>query len=494
MYRKNTALSILTFFSAVSAVFPQTEPVQPEVVEIRPSDRRIRQEKRNGKYGFVTGAGQTVISFSYESIDGLYSDFMAARKDGKFGAIDQMERVLIPFEYDDMRIQWQQPGVAVAKKAGKYGLLDRHGAQIVPFEYDFLSIEPQHPGIVYVLKDGQYGCFDPQGKLIIPFVYKGMFPFGDSIIRISCDNMRFGLISITGTALVDCQYTRLVVPDEKGPFLEARTPEGTGMIDYRGRVVVPFEYDAVQPLPFGFFCVEKGTKKGVADAGNRLVVPIEYLNIGAKRFMSCTVTADDTHWQASAYTPVYAPYWAVLTPDARKWGLLDTAGREILSPGFDAIELAGVKGPFMVRTGRNWALYNSKGLALTPPEFTKLGIFTEKPSLILATAGTPERERKGLLDHEGRVIFPAEYEAIQLLTSGCFSCRKDGLWGLYAPDGHALVPHRYRSIQAVPRAQVTGWQKKQQLKPGQVIVAEAISADTGATEYIDDQGRVLDLH
>ena len=62
-----------------------------------------------------------------------------------------------------------------AKLGGYYGAVDMHNKIIVPFEYDDVIIEKGHLGAsvqeqIKVIKNHRYGYFDLNGKLVEPCV------------------------------------------------------------------------------------------------------------------------------------------------------------------------------------------------------------------------------------------------------------------------------------------------------------------------------------
>ncbi len=55
----------------------------------------------NGRYGVRTVAGKDVISFSYDSIDGLGYGYYIVEKNGLYGILEEGDKVTYPITYDD---------------------------------------------------------------------------------------------------------------------------------------------------------------------------------------------------------------------------------------------------------------------------------------------------------------------------------------------------------------------------------------------------------
>jgi hypothetical protein len=79
-----------------------------------------------------------VVPFTYQMIES-YSDELKvapAKKDDKFGFIDQTGKVVIPFMYQDA---WPTGNFLAVKKDGKWGLVDVNNKIILPIEYASIS-------------------------------------------------------------------------------------------------------------------------------------------------------------------------------------------------------------------------------------------------------------------------------------------------------------------------------------------------------------------
>ncbi|MFK8102329.1 MAG: WG repeat-containing protein, partial [Saprospiraceae bacterium] len=76
-----------------------------------------------------------------------YNFYMIAKKGGKYGLINEKNKVLLPFEYESIQYlffgkkkRYRQEYITV-KKGGKYGLIDRDLKEIFPIQYDKIQVE-----------------------------------------------------------------------------------------------------------------------------------------------------------------------------------------------------------------------------------------------------------------------------------------------------------------------------------------------------------------
>lgn len=94
--------------------------------------------KKNGKWGYIDNSYKAVIPFEYEAAEsGDYfrnefcrqfdGKYVPVRKNEKMGIIDKDNNVIVPFEFTD--IMHGENGVYIAKKDGKWGFISLDGAQ-----------------------------------------------------------------------------------------------------------------------------------------------------------------------------------------------------------------------------------------------------------------------------------------------------------------------------------------------------------------------------
>lgn len=106
-------------------------------------------------------------------------DLIAAKREGKYGWLDQQGQAAINFEYDAVlfRTSFRDNQFAIVAKNDRWGVIDREGQIVVPFEFDRISDSLIHHKLFVASKDKQQGCLDASGKTVIPFEF---FSLGDT--------------------------------------------------------------------------------------------------------------------------------------------------------------------------------------------------------------------------------------------------------------------------------------------------------------------------
>ena len=120
----------------------------------------------NGKYGYIDKMGNVVIPFGkFDKYDDVYYeskvDLFIVMKDWKYGIIDRNYNELVPLIYDDIDPFFE--GCAFVVKNKKLGCIDKNGKEIIPCIYNEAAIFSE--GVAFVKKDGHWGCVDNNGNV-----------------------------------------------------------------------------------------------------------------------------------------------------------------------------------------------------------------------------------------------------------------------------------------------------------------------------------------
>jgi hypothetical protein len=111
------------------------------------------REQQNGKYGFRSDNG-TAIPFEYDELPQTIQVCNIARKDGRYGCIDQQNNIILPFEYDAVTYvpftkARYRGEYMIVKKGEKYGLADERGQILIPVSYSKLELKSDDEIVAY---------------------------------------------------------------------------------------------------------------------------------------------------------------------------------------------------------------------------------------------------------------------------------------------------------------------------------------------------------
>lgn len=161
---------------------------------------------------------------------------------------------------------------------------------VINEKYDW--IYPFHDGIAKIEKNGRWGFINQIGKEIVLFekdvkVYD--FSSGLALI-VNSDKRKHFYINKRGNSVIAFdgdEYEDIIAYSFMNDFAIIRLNEKYGMIDTRGRTIIPFEYDLIDVYDkkTGLIKVgkatEEGIKKGFCNATGDIVVPCEYVSISS---------------------------------------------------------------------------------------------------------------------------------------------------------------------------------------------------------------------
>ena len=84
-------------------------------------------------YGYINEQGEEKIPVEYDHLYSFENGITIAKKEGKYGAIDLNNNIVIPFNlpYEDVRA-FRDGRAAVKDSSGLWGVIDTEGNEIVP--------------------------------------------------------------------------------------------------------------------------------------------------------------------------------------------------------------------------------------------------------------------------------------------------------------------------------------------------------------------------
>ncbi|MBK8555722.1 MAG: WG repeat-containing protein [Lewinellaceae bacterium] len=377
-------------------------PVLVDVVETvqTPPSAQPGQFEAAGLLGIRNQAGEVIIPAVYDYLyPEQWATFMLAARDGKYGAIDAHNKVIIPFAYDlleptpfwsmNRRIpaEVQTQGIRlIAAKNDVYGILDAAGTAVLPMEYGF--IELARMGYFNVQKDGKWGLANRQGEILIP-----------------------------------CQFdARISVDIDAGQFIASRDGKW-GVLSATQEVLLPFAYDDVQNTGLFYNAIAKDGKYGLWD----------------KKALKVTLPVSlDTLVKMNPR----ATYWAARK--AGRWGLVGPEGAELIPLQFDSIAMPfyGFKNCALVKTGpKAFTVYSVKGERLLPAEYVSIKSYLSSAFIVEDASG-----KKGMLRPDGSTMLALAFDEIKNGMSRSLFARKGEFFAAFDTTGKQATPFNIKEF------------------------------------------------
>lgn len=207
----------------------------------------IKVSKKNDYWSFEYNNGESVSHQQFDQVElGQDRNCIRLMKNRKWGVIGRTK--FIPCEFDE---GFDFAGTMTVKKGGKWGCIDNDNKVVIPFEYDE-KFDLDLSG--WVKKRGKWGVIDKKNKVIIPFEYDGV----NILSELSETNTERGIVNKGGkwgeidmrnnTVIIPFEYEGLS-PDMLTQALFAKKNGKWGVIDKSGKtIVLPFEYDEISDV------------------------------------------------------------------------------------------------------------------------------------------------------------------------------------------------------------------------------------------------------
>lgn len=194
--------------------------------------------KNDNIYTYFELDGTVYITPEYEKIKIDKEDnFIIERHDGLYGATDLENNIILPFEYDEVKVSRIRDGekIAIIQKDNKYGLMDFKNRIIIDTVFD---------GIGY-FNDRNNDRLIEDDTLVVGSGYK--------LIKVNRDG-KFAILNILDPDKERVWYDEIKLMDSM----------------YKAQTEVLDDYN------FHNFIVKIGDKYGLIDAHNNIILPIEY--------------------------------------------------------------------------------------------------------------------------------------------------------------------------------------------------------------------------
>ncbi|MBK9336644.1 MAG: WG repeat-containing protein [Lewinellaceae bacterium] len=389
--------------------------------------------KNNKYYGYVLN-DSILIPFEYEELDITYSDFMIAKREGMWGAINKRGEAVLPFVYISL-INGRKGTLIAARKYHEYGLLSRANDVLVPLEFkqvihvnDSVLIfnHPYKQVVVEVLNQQEIRAMET-------FEYEQFAPLGSLYPR----------------------------------FFSAKVKEGeTGIVDLNNRVLLPFEYHKIHWQHGNLINFEtEQSLQGLVNFQNQMRAPAVY------PYLNSTTNPN-----------------LFGVRDARgKLGMIDSTGNIVVPlqyyscwvlENLECIKCKTVQG--------HYALWNDQGKQLSKEIYEEIHGNKTVPDVLAAQL--PDSKKWQILDRQGRILCRELVDDYYFFPLG-FKCEKAGLAAIFDLSGRQVTDFVYKNASssfdtveaAEKRARALG------LPEGTRLICQAINA-AGVRVYIDDTG------
>jgi len=221
-----------------------------------------------------------ILDYSWDKIDfdDYYLDVLLLKDNqNKFGIIDETGKIIIPFEFEELR-PFDGQETTIAKKNNYFGIIDFKNKELISFEND--EIYSSKFSEIFVIKQNEkFGLFNKQGDKIMDFVFEDLQPcfYDENNKFIVKSQGKYGIIDITGKEIIPTEFDEISNWVEYGPeahFVSKNKKKGIYSRD--GKQLIPPIYEELNYITNNFIIVSQNKKYGIVSISNKIVIPLEY--------------------------------------------------------------------------------------------------------------------------------------------------------------------------------------------------------------------------
>lgn len=437
----------------------------------------------------------------YESVEAINISTIASnipyeksvlkyKENGLYGIIDLDGKEITDSIYDSISSIDYKEGCLKVEVEGKYGIINIKGTEIVKPEYDlvladgYYDEESKYKNAGFVLRiktdDGyRFGYADKKGKIILEPLYNEVNRIteleGEDIYLITSNNGRYGLLK-NGKEILKNEYTEISFYLSNN-LLIVEKDKTKGVVNLEGDNIVPIDYDDII-MGGKYINAQKGDELVIFDSnGNNIDTDIISLNEVTDKY-SIVIDKDNNYnivdnegnkKLENIYT--YIEYYKddkFIVSREGKAGIIDGEGNRLIELKYSSIQkIEGTNALQAVDSETNRTdiideeLNINEGLigAFLSKKDNYIKMYSETDMKYYNLSGK-EVEYKdicpnnqmyadskdgkwGLIDKNGNIIVPYEYEAVTEQNGNVAGVKKDGKWYIIDTSGNRLTDNGY---------------------------------------------------
>ncbi len=418
-----------------------SNPVLTNGKKLFPTDRKFEKEffqeyyltKKGDKIGITNIVdNSTLIPHEYDYITNFSNcelKYFKVKKGGKHGMVDKNNNIILPIEYDGIHGN-PEYNILFVNKNGITTVHDFKGKLIIDDEFE-LSIGVSIFEPFGVRKNEKWGYIDRNGKTVIPFIYDRVLGF---VQKDKSGNVKSIFHS---NYLKDCRSS--AEKDSLEIFSMVTIDGNNFVINEKGGNQNMLANDPNR-IGDGFIkFTEDGKLWGVKNSKDKIVLPLDYLNIYSCQNDFISFQRQDS--QEGFYflkNKKFAFYDRVQQRagdfSAIRWvekdglyGCINNEG-ELVTPMEYQRFLTASEGMRGVGKEDKIGFINREGKLVVTPKFESnkidLSLYQFKSGFSIAT----KNGKFGFINRSGEIVAPIENDAISYFDKGVAVVSKNGKW------------------------------------------------------------------
>ncbi|MEO7984149.1 MAG: WG repeat-containing protein, partial [Bacteroidota bacterium] len=243
----------------------------------------LREVEKGELWGLINDDEKEVVCTCYDNLSYFQEGCYAVRKNWLWGFVDRNNNVLVPPRYNSLISQFTN-GLATVIMDGRTFEVDKHGVE--------------HAGKFLPFKgeNAKWGVKDFLGRIVVQPIYEGT----GGLFREHCIDMilngRLGMIDEKGKVIVPFKYDNVYVYGFNNGLVRLKLYGEDHIVNMAGKVVINYGYDAMDIYyADDRIAVRKGSKWGFINGESDLVIPVMYDRCYGFKNGLCMVKLNDKY-------------------------------------------------------------------------------------------------------------------------------------------------------------------------------------------------------
>ncbi len=395
---------MLFVFLNIGSMFGQTS-----WQEIYNFQNGLAREKVNNKYGFINQNGTYVISCKYNHATDFKNGLAEVLTKKKGYVDDTSDRHLVKAIIDtNVNYVWISPilgtdglysffdgELGFTSIDGKFGVVNRMGQVLIPFVYDYKNLGESNDiytfseDLAAVVLNDKIGFVNKEGILTIPCVYDNVLRFSEGVAAVSKNGL-WGFINYKGEVVIPIKYhfassfhngLSMVSSKKSFPANEKNWNPAIqyGFINKQGEYIfseefVTFSYGG---KAVDYFSLFNDFKDSLCIAMNFKMEHFILYPTGKKillnnSFNYSKTDNDNFHWSVENFSEGLCKISSKAT---RKYGFMNRYSEIIIPCLYDDANSFLQEGLITVKSNNKWGVIDSIGRLIIPFEYDNKIIF-----------------------------------------------------------------------------------------------------------------------
>lgn len=253
------------------------------------SAQELKPFRIDSLFGYKDSNGIVLIKPEFQYATKFYAGYAIVAKNEKFGAINNKNQKLLDFKYEFLR-HLDSTEVLFGRRAEYFGefflgVLTLKGEIKVPDKYSY--IEKKNNRYIVQIDDSKilrkdengafktiqskYGMLDLNGKELIPCLYNRIDWKTSNLLEVNKElNGNYALFDINGKQITNFDF--MVFGDVKNGLMTARIKNLSGIINEKGKIVLPIKYDFLSLIDSRYYIIGKNKKYGATNLNGKIVL------------------------------------------------------------------------------------------------------------------------------------------------------------------------------------------------------------------------------